>query len=344
MNKLLERRDRIIDVVVSTFLETGEPVGSGHASANCGLEVSPATVRNAMKELENEGFFIKPHTSAGRVPTVKCYRYYVKHLMKHINLDENDFQQISRLVKNVIRENDAGVFMNHIASVISEVTDLIGVSMAPLFECGIFDRLEIVNLGGTRYLLVISLKGGLVKTINLTVNHIITRAKVEETSRLLTNRLGGLTVSEIKKSIRKRIKGVSGGNRELFDVIINNRERIFNLYEENDIHVAGISKLLSHPDFVQSEYSLKLVDLVEHKHEIADALKQTVIHNEDVNISIGGTGLWGSNPPLSLVSAVYHSSNTPGVVAVIGPTRIYYQKLWAIMKYTASVTSGFFSS
>ena len=86
------------------------------------------------------------------------------------------------------------------------------------------------------------------------------------------------------------------------------------------------------------------MDLVEHKHEIADALKQTVIHNEDVNISIGGTGLWGSNPPLSLVSAVYHSSNTPGVVAVIGPTRIYYQKLWAIMKYTASVTSGFFSS
>jgi len=344
MSKLLERRDRIIDVVVSTFLETGEPVSSGYVSANCGLEVSPATVRNTMKEMEDEDFFTKPHTSAGRVPTVKCYRYYVRHLMKHINLDKNDFQQIRRLVKNIIRENDADIFMSQIAMVISEVTDLIGVTMAPLFECAIFDRLEIVSLAGTRYLLVISLKSGLVKTINLTVDHIITRAKVEETARLLTNRLSGLTVSEIKRSIGKRIKGISGGNQKLFDVIINNREQIFNLFEENDIHVAGISKLISHPDLAQSEYSLKLLDLVEHKKEIADVLRQTVINDEDVNISIGGKGLWGSSPPLSLVSAIYHSSNTPGVVAVIGPTRIHYPKLWAIMKYTASITSGFFSS
>jgi heat-inducible transcriptional repressor len=344
MNKILERRDRIIDVVVSAFLETGEPVSSGYVAANCGIKVSSPTVRNSMKELEEEGYLSKPHPSAGRIPTVKCYRYYVKHLMKDMNLAEDDFQYISRLVKKVIRENDADFFMGHIASVISEVTDLIGVTMTPLFERAIFDRLEIVNLGGSKYLLVISLRSGLVKTINLTVDHIITRAKSEETARILTTRLSGLSVSEIKRTLGNRMKGISGGNRNLFDVIINNQDQIFNLHEEKDIHVAGISRFLSHSEMAGSEYSLKIVDLAEQKIEIADALKQTVLYDEDVNINIGGNGVWGTNPPLSVISAIYHSSDTPGVVAVIGPTRIQYPKLRAIMKYTASITSGFFSS
>lgn len=344
MNKLQERRDMIIDVVVSTYLETGEPVSSGHVSANCGLGISPATIRNIMKELESEGYLIKPHTSAGRIPTVKCYRYYVKHLMPHINLAENELQTIKRLVENVIRENDADVFMSHIASVISEVTDLIGVAMSPLFEQGIFDRLEIINLGGSRYLLVISLKSGLVKTINLTVYHVIPRTKIEETARLLTNRLNGLTVFEIKRTIGKRIKGISGGDKKLFDIILNNSGQIFNLSEDKDIHIAGLSRLLSHSDFIPAECSLKLADLFENKYEIADLLKQTMMDDEDVNINIGGSGLLGSSPPLSLISAIYYSSNTSGVVGAIGPVRIHYPKLLAIMKYTASVTARFLSS
>ncbi|MFC1489846.1 heat-inducible transcriptional repressor HrcA [Candidatus Latescibacterota bacterium] len=344
MNKFLERRDRIIDVVVSAFLETGEPVSSGYIAANCGIKVSSPTVRNSMKELEEEGFLSKPHTSAGRIPTVKCYRYYVKHLMKHMDLMEDDFQYISRLVEKVIRDNDADVFMGHIASVISEATDLIGVTMTPLFERAIFDRLEIINLGGAKYLLVISLRSGLVKTINLTVNHLITRAKVEETARILTNRLSGLSISEIKRTLGKRIKGAGGGNRNLFDIILKNQDQIFNLHEENDIHVAGISRFLSRHERDRSGYSLKIADLVEQKIEIAEALKQTMIDDTDVNINIGGEGVWGTNPPLSLISAIYHSSDTPGFVAVIGPTRIHYPKLSAIMKYTASVTSGFFTS
>ncbi len=344
MNKVQERRDMIIDTVVSTFLETGEPVSSGCVAADCSLGFSSATIRNIMKDLESEGFLSKPHTSAGRIPTVKCYRYYVKHLMPCINLAEDELQIIKRLVKNVIQEKDADVFMSHIASVISEVTDLVGVTMSPLFERGVFDRLEIINLGGSRYFLVISLKSGLVKTINLTVNQVIPRIKIEETARLLTNRLNGLTVFEIKRSIGNRIKGISGGNRKLFDVILNNREHIFDLSEDKDIHVAGLSRLLLHPDFTPIECSLKLADLFEKKYEIADLLKQIMMDDEDVNINIGGIGLLGSSPPLSIVSAVYHSRNIPGVVGAIGPTRIHYPKLLAIMKYTASVTSSFFSS
>lgn len=344
MTKIHKYHDRIIDVIISSYVEKGTPVSSSHIAENSGVIISPATVRNVMKELENEGFLTKPHASAGRIPTVKCYRYYVQRLMKDVDLTDDDYHTITRLIENVIRENDADVFMDYIAKVISEITDLIGVIMSPLFDSGIFDRLEIMNLGGSQYLLIISLQGGLVKTINLRVNQVIPRAKVEETARLLSGRLHGLTIAEIKRSIGKRIRNIKGGHPQLFEVILNNQEQIFNMFEDKDVHLAGLSRFLSHPDFVSGDYSPKLAGLFENKREIAEALVTTIMDEEDVNIRIGGIGLWGSNPPLSVVSAVYRSSGMPGAIAVIGPTRIQYPKLRAIMKYTAAVTSRFFSS
>jgi heat-inducible transcriptional repressor len=344
MNKEQERRNSIIYVIVSSYLETGEPVGSAFVSANCGMVLSSATVRNIMKDLEDEGFLAKPHVSAGRIPTVKCYRYYVQHLMPTILLAEDEYHPIKLLVENVIRENDAQVFMNHIASVLSEVTDLIGVTMSPFFDVEIFEKLEIVHISGARYLLVITLKDGFVKTINLTVDHVIPRIKINETARLLTIRLHGLRISEILRTMGTRLKDISGGDRTLVEVILNNCEQIFTISDENTIHVAGLSRLLSHIDASPSDYSLKLADIFEKKHEIANALKQTVDSFNGVCIAIGGSGVWGSNPPLSLISSVFYSRTTPGVVAVIGPTRIHYPKLLQVIKYTAATASRFFSS
>ncbi len=343
-NKYRARRDNIIDTVVTSFLQTGEPVSSAYVAANCGVNVSPPTIRNDMKALEEEGFLFKPHLSAGRIPTVRCYRYYVDYLMHDMDLAEGEFQYIRRMVQQVINESDADTFMNHIASVISEVTDLIGVTMTPLFERAVFERLEIVSLGGSKFLLVISLRSGLVKTINLTVDQLVTRAKTEETARILTNRLCGLSISEIRRTLGKRIRDVNGGNASLFNVILNNQDQIFNIHEDKDIHVAGISRFLSHAEIEVQDYSLKIVDLAEQKKEIAEILKETVMYDRDVSINIGGSGVWGANPPLSMISALYHSGDSPGVVAVIGPTRIHYPKLRAIVKYTATMTTGFFSS
>ena len=341
------RRGRIIEAVVTRYLENAEPVSSAYVCDHCGLGLSPATIRTIMKDLEEEGFLIQPHTSAGRVPTVKCYRYYVKHLMPHIDLDETDLSAVrSRISEYMLLELDAeSVFMNHVASALSEITDLIGVVMSPAFERAIFDRLEIVPLAASRYIIIVSLKSGVVKTINITVDHLIPQRKVEETARLITTRLSGLTVREIKNSIGSRLQGVSGGDRNLLDVILTRSNFIFGFSEDHGVHVAGLSRLLSHPDFAGTmNYSLRLADLFEHKLEIAEAIRNSVPNREDVSINIGGSGHWGPYPPLSLVSAVYRSGNAEGAIAVIGPARVHYPRLSAIVKYAASVTSHFFSS
>ena len=211
ITNLRERRERIIEAVVAGFMETGEPVSSAFVAVQCGLSLSPASIRAIMKELEEEGYLAQPYTSAGRVPTVKCYRYYVKNLMPEIDLDDSELQALRKVAKEAMRENDASLFMSHMATVLSEVTELIGVTVSPSFNQGIFDRLEIVNLGGHRYLLVISLKSGFVDTIHVTLYHVVPRRKIDETARLLTNRLNGLTISEIKKSIGRLL--IEGANQ-----------------------------------------------------------------------------------------------------------------------------------
>ena len=343
ITNLRERRDRIIEEIITTFMETGKAVSSSFVSATCGLGLGPATIRSMMKELESDGYLSHPHTSAGCVPTVKCYRYYVKYLMPEISLPGSDLEKVRRLAEDIVREHDADVFMNHVASVLSEVTDLIGVVMAPSFEKGIFDKIEIINLGGSRFLFIITLKSGIVNTLHLTVDHITPRLKINETARLLTERLHGLTIAEIKISIGQRLKGVTGGDRKLVEVVLASSNQIFNFPEANNVHLSGLSRALAHPDFGPVDYSLKLVDMFEQKSEIVKALEMSFMDENDVSILIGGSGPWGSQPPLCLVSAMYQTGNAAGVIGIIGPARVHYPKLTAIVRYTVPITSHFFS-
>ena len=344
ITNIQERRDRIIETIVKSFLDTGEPVCSTVVSAECSLGLSPASIRSIMKELEEDGYLSQPHTSAGRIPTVKCYRYYVRCLMKEIDLSDSELQAVRNVAKNSMLMHDFELFMSHMASVLSEVTDLIGVALSPSFEQGIVDRIEIVNLSGSRFLLIISLKSGIVNTIHITLDKVIPKWKIDETAQLLTHRLHGLTVSEVKKSIGHRLKGVDAGDRGLVEIILRGSETIFSFSEDNSIHVAGLTRVLTYPEFEPFDSSLKLIDMFEHKDEILKVLKTTVLNQDVVSFHIGGTGPWGSYPPLSLVSAMYHSENATGAIGVIGPSRVYYPKVSAIVRYAAIITSHFFSS
>ena len=339
-----ERRDRVIETVVTSFLDTGKPVNSSFVSEESGLGLKPASIRSIMKELEDDGFLEQPHTSAGRVPTVKCYRYYVGHLMTEVGLREEDVAVLKTVIGSGADETDTEIFLRHMASVLSELTDLVGVVMSPSVERSVFDRLEMVNLGGSSVLLVLSLSSGVVNTIRITLDRIVTIRAIEETARLLNKRLHGLTVAEIKNTIGARLKHAPDGDRKLVEVILRNSDRIFSLAGDRSVHVAGLSRALSRPEFSAIDHSLKLVSLFEEKSEIGQALSLSLVEASDVSINIGGRGPWGSAPPLSLVSAMYLTGGSEGAVGVIGPARVHYPRLKAIVRYAATYTSHFFST
>jgi len=339
-----KRRDRVIETVVASFLDTGRPVNSSYVSEESGLGLKPASIRSIMKELENEGFLEQPHTSAGRVPTVKCYRYYVRHLMTEVGLREEEVAVLNTAIASAVEEHDTDLFLRHMASVLSELTDLVGVVLTPSVERSVFDRLEMVNLGGSSVLLVLSLTSGVVNTIRITLDRIVTVRAIEETARLLNERLHGLTVAEIKNTIGSRLKLAPDGDRKLVEIILRHSDRIFSVAGDRSVHVAGLSRVLLRPEFSAVDHSLKLVSLFEEKNEIGQALSLSLDEASDVSITIGGRGPWGSTPPLSLISAMYLTGGTEGAVGVIGPARVHYPHLTAIVKYAAAYTSHFFAT
>jgi heat-inducible transcriptional repressor len=339
-----ERRSRVIETIVAAFLETGKPVNSAFVSEECGLGLKPASIRSIMKELEDDGYLEQPHTSAGRIPTVKCYRYYVRYLMPMIDLPERDVIALRRAIEDGMREQDAELFLHHMASVLSELTDLVGVALSTALDSGRFQRLEIVNLGGSSFLLVLSLESGYVNTIRITLDRVIPARRVEETARLLTGRLQGLTVAEIKNSLASRLENVNGGDRRLVEVILDTQNRLFSFPDERNMHIAGLSRALALPEFTDADHSLKLVSLFEEKEEIANTIRMTLSVDNDVSIHIGGGGYWGSSPPLSLVTAAYRLGSSEGAIGVIGPARIYYPRLSALLRYAAAYTSHVYST
>ena len=182
------------------------------------------------------------------------------------------------------------------------------------------------------------------RTIKLTLDHIVTRAKVEETARLISNRLGGLTIGEITRTIDDRVKTIRGGDRLLIDVILDHRKHIFTVVDENDVHISGISRLLGLPEFSDASISHKLIGLSENKLRIRDVFRQRYVNPGGFTIDIGDSELLGTSAPLSIVAATWISGETPGILGVIGPTRIDYPRVMAVIQHAALVTTTFFSS
>jgi len=338
------RRERIIETVVSLFMRTGTPVNSAIVSRESGLELKASSIRAIMKELEEDGYLLKPHTSAGRVPTLKSYRYYVSNLMPKIALPETDIALVRDAVERSLREHDTRLFLHHMATVISELTDLVGVALSPDFERGIFDKLDIVDIGGSSVLLVMTLASGTLNTIRITLDSIIPRTRLEETARVISSRLHGLSIAEIRATLTSRLRDVSSGDRTLVEVIVRSQDRIFSTQNDNTVHVSGLSRVLTLPEFHEYDHSMKLITMMEEPKEIEFALRQAVHGENGVSIMIGGSGLWGPAPALSLISAQYHSDFSEGAIGIIGPARVDYPRLSALVSYAAGYASQFFSA
>jgi heat-inducible transcriptional repressor len=342
IRNIKERFDRVIEEVISSYVATGCPVSSEYIAANSGLGLKPASIRLIMKDLERRGYLAKPHTSAGRIPTLRGYRYYVNFLMPVMDLSPGEKTAIKNLEEKILSEAEADQFILKMAGILSEVTHLVGVALAPSFEKEFFERIEMIPIGGTRLMVVISLKCGFVETIHLTLDKLITKTRAEQTSRFITERLYGMTISDIKRSIGKRLERGYKGDGNLLEVILANSNRIFSFPQRETIHFSGVSKMLTIPDLDNSYKPLEIIDIFEKKSEIAEVLRNYIGAGTDMVIRIGEGEPW-TEPPLSLVGAPWRYGDSTGFIGVVGPTRVCYPHISAIVKYAANLTTSHYS-
>ena len=336
---MTERELRVLEAVVQCYIETAEPAGSQTIARRFGLGVSPATIRNTMSELEDKGYLFHPHTSAGRIPTDRAYRVYVDEIMR-MAPPSNEAKQALRSELTGSR-SPLEEIVRRAAQVLGVLTQELGVAVAPALDELLLERLELVQVTSERLLLVFNLRSGVVRTIFVEVTARLTPAVVQEVAHILNERLAGLTLLQIRTSINERLRDAGGGDggRELLNIFIAEREGIFDLSNEPNAVMLGSAQVLAdQPEFASNSRMRDLLRLTEGRDLLKQALAARRTHG--LSITIGGENPDSRLSGFTLVTSSYEAGALRGVIGVMGPTRMPYDKIIGLVEHTSRLVEG----
>lgn len=328
---LTEREQIVLAALVRAHVELGTPVGSSGLLERESLQVSPATVRKTLASLEDKGFVRQPHTSAGRLPTDKAYRFYVGQAGGGQVASIVELAILRRQLEAKLQQLSADEIQGQLAEIIGDLSMQLGLALAPRFEQGRLQRLELIRLAEHRLLLVVTLDAGPVRSLVIEVGSSVDPRQLEGVAAQLNERLAGLTLAEVRATVRDRVATLSAPEPELLRVVVDEIEALA-APSGDALYVAGARNLCSQPEFRDSLDVAGLFDLVEHRDELAGLLSD----REGVVITIGEEHGRRELRLCSLVTASYQVHGAVGVVGVMGPTRMAYDRVLALVNYAAS--------
>lgn len=336
LEDVMDRRSkRILETLINRYICTAEPVGSPYLARHRRLGLSPASIRNTLNTLESLGLLYQPHTSAGRVPTDQGYRFYVDSLMRPCRLSESEKERIRREVRGESRDIDD--ILVQTAHVLGLISKQLGVTLTPRFQQGIFQRMELLPLSENRVLLILTIKSGLVRTLVMEVGASIPEEKLQETSRVLSERLCDLSIREIREKLQERVRDLSYGDPRLIQLIIDSGHLFFDFPEDEHLYFGGTTNIVSQPEFRDRLKLQALMNLLEEGKALGEVLSER--GQEGVSITIGSENVRGDMRHYSLLTAAYHVGQVEGTVGIMGPTRMRYAKLCAVVDYMAQLLS-----
>ncbi|MCS6989912.1 MAG: heat-inducible transcriptional repressor HrcA [Chloroherpetonaceae bacterium] len=347
--ELNEREREVLELIIQNFILTANPVGSRFLAKHSDLGLSDATIRNVMADLEEEGYITHPHTSAGRIPTDKGYRFYVNDMMRIGQLSQAERLKIDQNIDQLIADNttQSDDILRVTSKILGQISKQIGIVLSPKLSTGIFEKLEIVPLSSSKVMVIISIRSGLVKTIMLEVRAEISRQKLEELSRALNERLSGLTLEQIRQTFAERVADYEDRSG-LLRIFIESADKVFDEQPQTErVHISGKENLLSQPEFEQPEKMRGIIELIENEKVIVHLLEESVApsdSSESVTIRIGKENLDSKMKECSIVTAQYSVGDAIGAVGVIGPTRMNYAKVVRVIDYIAKRLSQALSS
>lgn len=341
---LTARERKVLEAVVQSYVETAEPAGSRTIARQFGLGVSAATVRNTMSDLEEKGYLFHPHTSAGRIPTDLAYRLYVDALMPYAEPSRRERETIREELR--AESSAVNLILRRAAQVLGVLTMELGVAAAPSLDDVVLERLELLTVATGRLLLVLSLKSGVVRTIFVDVPGSVHPNAVVSLAVVLNDRLAGLTLREIRQTLPERLRDAADGEAEaeLLNIFIATREQIFELrtVTGDDVMLGQTSILAEQPEFASGERMRELVELTERRDVLRSALEQRA-RRRGLTITIGGENPDQKLSHLTLVTSTYRLGPLSGVIGVIGPTRMPYEKVVALVEHTSRMVGDLLS-
>ena len=339
---LSKREIQVLLALVKVHVTLGVPIGSQTLNQRENLGVSPATIRNTLASLEEKGYISQPHVSAGRIPSEKGYRFYVQRCMATADagLDEAEIV-LRQQMEAAQQEGNYEEILHQLARTIGDLSNQLGLVLAPRFNQGIFHKLELWRLGEGRLLLIITMRGGLTKSLMVEVNCAVSQRDLEVLSRLFNERLYGLTMAEIQRAVEERMIELGPVPQPVVEAVVRQIEGLATT-SGADLHVSGTRNLCLKPEFDDPSEVADLIDLVEKK----DLLAQLMSERHGVVITIGSEHRPQAMGRCSMVTASYEVDGAKGVVGVlgvIGPTRMPYRPLVNLVNCAASRAANLIS-
>lgn len=342
MVELTDRESLVLESLVKNFIITANPVGSRFLSKKIKKQLSPATIRNVLNDLEEKGFVDQPHTSAGRVPTDKGYRLFVNRFMKRKPLSDSEKKVIEDTFSCFSRDQD--LILTRASQVLSEISRQLGIVLSPRFEKGIFKRIELIHLAERRILVIISIASGLVRTITIELNSEIPPNRLELTARILNERLAGLSLAEIRDTIGERMDNAPAGDIGLINLFVASADELFSINEEMSLHLDGAQYMIDLPEFSDIDKMKQMYNLIENKQQVIVHLLNAAGENDSISITIGNENNEKIFRDFSLVATTYRVGDITGVLGVIGPTRMHYAKMVTLVDYISTSISRILSA
>jgi heat-inducible transcriptional repressor len=336
--QISERALHFLKVLVERHIRDGQPVGSRTLARDTGLDLSPATVRNVMSDLEDLGLVSSPHTSAGRVPTASGYRLFIDSLLKVSPLTEAD---VETLRSQFDRTTDTVNLIQTASRALSGVTHLAGLVMVPRHEREVFRQIEFVGLSGRRVLAILVTGDGEVHNRILETEQPLPAAQLEQASNYLTQLFNGREMHEVRRQLMADLKQTHAHMDELMMRAVMMAQRVVEAAEhKDDVMIAGQTNLMEFSELSSMDRLKALFDAFTEKRQILDLLDRC-IEAEGVQIFIGEESGYELLDDCSVVTATYRvEDQVLGVLGVIGPTRMNYQQVIPVVDVTAKLLAA----
>lgn len=329
-----ERKKRILQAVVDEYVNTAEPVSSSALVEKYGLNYSSATVRNELAELEKNGYLDKTHTSSGRVPSEKGYRFYVDELIKEDDISVEEMKYIQSKLSTKVNEIED--LAKIATTTLSEITHYTTVAIGPKVETQLIEEIKFVLLGSRMLMVVIVTDSGLVKETIIKYDEDITQSQVETLNNLFNTKLKGKPLSKIDKPMEEYILSEINYSIDVIKPIIDQINKI--VEEAETIYLEGTNKSFDLPEFKSLEIAKNFINVLDEKELMLDILDSGMA--EDINVYIGDENDKEELKDFSVVTFKHSVGDKElGTIGIIGPKRMNYSKVISVMKYISKKIS-----
>ena len=322
-----ERKIRVLQAIINDYIMTGEPVGSRTLAKKYDLGVGSATIRNEMADLEELGYLEQPHTSAGRIPSSKGYRLYVDSLME---IDPLTLQEELRIKEYIINSAlyEVDKIVKQASTLLSELTNLTCIVKTPSVRKSYIKSIQLVKIDNHNLVLVIVTTSGLIKNHRIRVVEMPEQSKLQRINEVLEIRLKNLTIEEINLEVINSLKIELTGYDEIFNAMLPALYETLRQSDASDVLVEGTTNIFNYAEYNDIDKAKEIISLLNNRDCVIELLEQS----GDITVKIGDENFFPGAKECSVISAEYSlGGNAIGTIGLIGPRRINYSKVIAIM-------------